>query len=192
MKTAGVVLAGGMSRRFGKPKAFAVHNEKLFYESVCEALHPHVSDIVVVAHPQQKQFGSYRVLEDDPDFLGKGPLAGLHSAMKSTSADWYCTMACDMPLMSKDTVSRLVKSVQMAGDFDAVVPEASGRLQPLAALYHRRTFEKLESLLTSDTLNVNAFLEEIKVQRLFGLDPQCFYNVNTQADYARLTEAMRQ
>lgn len=193
MKTVGVVLAGGGSKRFGKPKAFAVYREKFFYQWVFEALRPHVSEIVVSASEQlRNQFQEYRVFQDESRFKGKGPLAGIHAVMKAVAADWYFVIACDMPLMTGETVSKILHTAQQSPTTDAVVPESEGRLQPLAGVYHRRTLDKLESLLQKNILHVRAFLDEIEVYPLQGLDPQCFYNINTKEDLAQLKGEKRQ
>lgn len=191
MKVVGVVLAGGESRRFGEAKAFAVYNGKCFYERVCEALVAHVDEIVIVAHPKLRTrfTHSHRVIEDDPVFRGKGPLAGLYSVMKTVRSDWYCVLACDMPLINEQVVERLMKAAE-SNVYDAVVPKIDGRLQPLAAVYHDRTFATLKSLLNDDERKVKRFLEQIKVRYLyendFALDSFYFQNINTKEEYARL------
>ncbi|HET7579797.1 MAG TPA: molybdenum cofactor guanylyltransferase [Bacillales bacterium] len=184
MKTAGVVLAGGESRRFGQPKAFALHNGKFFYERALAVLKTHIGETVIVARAgEESKFEGCRVIVDDPLFRGMGPLAGLHSAMKNISSDWYCVMACDMPLMTEETIERLVKTASALDRFDAVVPVIERRTQPLAAMYHHSTFEVLESLLARDIRMVKKFLDEIHPYEMEGLDPLCFKNVNTKADF---------
>lgn len=191
MKVVGVLLAGGESRRFGEPKAFAVYNEKCFYERVCEALVAHVDEIVIVAHPKIRTrfIRSHRVIEDDPVFQGKGPLAGLYSVMKTVRSDWYCMMACDMPLVNEKVVKHLIKAAE-SDAYDAVVPKIEGHLQPLAAMYHHRTFATLESLLNDDERKVKRFLDHIKVRYLhendFKMGSFYFQNINTKQEYARL------
>lgn len=187
MKVAGVVLAGGESRRFGQPKAFAVHNGKFFYECALEVLKPHVDDTVIVARPEaESKFTGSCVIVDTPVFRGMGPLAGLHSAMKNIASDWYCLLACDMPLMNEESIGRIVKEAIRREQCNAVVPVVGGRVQPLAAMYHARTFEILESLLARDIRTVKKFLSEIHPYKLDGLDPICFQNVNTIADFDQL------
>ena len=56
MKTIGIVLAGGQSKRFGEPKALALRRGKPFLFYSVEALRPIVDQVVVVAQPHiQKQ-----------------------------------------------------------------------------------------------------------------------------------------
>src|SRR5699024_5684787 len=99
MNITGVLLAGGASRRYGEPKAFATYQGKSFYQWALEALQPYTDHIIIVSHPDlYDRFvkdASCNVVQDDPRFQGLGPLAGIYSAMKAMAADWYCVLACD-------------------------------------------------------------------------------------------------
>ncbi|HEX7064628.1 MAG TPA: molybdenum cofactor guanylyltransferase [Bacillales bacterium] len=194
MKISGVVLAGGESRRFGAPKAFALHNGKYFYEWTCESLQPHVDEIVIVTRPEfLGEFRNYKIIADDSEFQGMGPLAGLYSAMNRGTADWYCVLACDMPLMKSQTVKCLVKTALEEKQCDAVVLSIGDRVQPLAAMYRKSTVQKtLKSLLSQGKRKVQGFLDEIQVlyldEQSFEAGSSSFTNVNTPEDLARLQE----
>ena len=82
--------------------------------------------------------------------------------------------------------------IAMLDDFDAVIPEVGGKLQPLHAVYRRscaRTFERLavagEKRLTTAASAINArIVDEASIRKL---DPQLnsFFNVNTPEDYGQ-------
>ncbi|HEU5140522.1 MAG TPA: molybdenum cofactor guanylyltransferase [Bacillales bacterium] len=193
MKISGIVLAGGESKRFGAPKAFAIHNEKYFYEHICEVLRPYVDNIIIVTRPELlRRFRNHRIIMDDSQFKGMGPLAGLYSGMRSLSSEWYCVLACDMPMMDQQSVRSLVKAASKANGYEAVVPNIDGRVQPLAAMYRENTVEILESLLVQGKRKVGDFLNEIQVynlnEQVFGANSNSFINVNTREDFARLQE----
>lgn len=54
-----------------------------------------------------KARGETAVLEDAEPFKGKGPLAGIYTAMAYEEGDIYTVLACDTPLIRKETVAAL-------------------------------------------------------------------------------------
>ena len=86
MKRVNVILAGGASRRFGEPKAFAKWKGGMFYEQAKKAFGG--GETVIISRPEHiKKFLSNRerhVFADEPRFRGMGPLAGIYTAMKHT------------------------------------------------------------------------------------------------------------
>ena len=90
-KRVGILLAGGLSRRYGSPKAFAEISGKKFYEIVYDTLNSVCDDVIVVT---RKEFinwfpKEYHVIVDIDKFLGCGPLAGIYSAMEEIDADHF-------------------------------------------------------------------------------------------------------
>lgn len=82
----GAILAGGESRRFGSPKAFAKQNGVYFFQRAVEALCPSVEELYIVSHPtlvaRFQQEASEKVIGDDEKYRGQGPLAGIYTVMK--------------------------------------------------------------------------------------------------------------
>jgi len=83
----------------------------------------------------------------------------------------------------------------MIADFDAVIPEVGGKLQPLHAVYRKQCARKIESLavggekrLTAIAAAVNA--RKVDEDEVRKIDPQLlsFFNVNTPEDYRRALE----
>ena len=90
----GIVLAGGESRRFGSPKAFATFQDRYFYEYAVDALTPNCTDVFVVARPEHvSQFPeSVQVGTDAIEFAGLGPLAGILTVMQLKPSESYAVL----------------------------------------------------------------------------------------------------
>ncbi|KIL51902.1 molybdenum cofactor guanylyltransferase [Jeotgalibacillus soli] len=191
---AGVILAGGESKRFRSSKAFATYNNQYFYESALEALSPYTDQNVIVSQPSLstrfiKEKG-FSIIEDIDPFKGKGPLSGIYAAMKQCPASWYFVLPCDMPRMNAAAAGKL--AAQIDRQFDAVIPNVFGRIQPLAGLYHRSTLTQLEEQLSLENYRMIHFLNKINTKYVteqdLAITEDVFQNVNDQDEYKLLLE----
>ncbi|WP_347549604.1 molybdenum cofactor guanylyltransferase [Pseudalkalibacillus hwajinpoensis] len=194
MKVAGILLAGGESRRFGSPKAFATYKGEPFYRIILNQLDSIVDRSVIVSKQELigkfQQVSSYpvNVITDNESYCGMGPLAGIYSAMKSLDADYYITVACDMPLVTSDIFAFLVDKAKR---HDAsVVPVVDGRVQPLCAIYHASCKPTIEANLKAGRKRMSDFLKDCEIHYApFGVDhKQWFMNINTSDDYKFVQE----
>ncbi|MEI4799726.1 molybdenum cofactor guanylyltransferase [Bacillus sp. FJAT-51639] len=188
MKIAGIVLAGGRSSRFGEPKALANWQGKTFIEHSIEALKEVVTDMVVISHSDITDELSHMlnvpVIEDLALYKGNGPLAGLVTGMGYVSADWYIVAPCDTPNVSKEWALELIERAEEA--YEAIVPLAEGRKQPLLALYHYKVKEKIERLLKEEKRSMQGLLSQCNVQYVTVTETDIFVNVNTKEEYKEL------
>lgn len=193
-KWAGIVLAGGMSSRFGEPKALASWGGSTFVEHILKVMTTAVQEVVVISHSDIKerveQLIQVPVIEDIPHYKGNGPLAGIVSGMEYIEADWYAIMPCDAPNVSNEWFPILLK--QTSDEYDAVVPIINGRKQPLLAAYHNRVKEKIYALLQEEKRSMGQLLSQCNVKYVAGEDVQAkaewFINVNTKEEYAQITK----
>ncbi|WP_342513388.1 molybdenum cofactor guanylyltransferase [Sporosarcina sp. FSL K6-1522] len=182
MKTVGIILAGGESRRFGSPKAFAKLGNRYFYEVVKEALASHCDEVVVVT--RQELVARFpvgvNVIMDGVKYAGRGPLAGILSGMESVEADRYVVLPCDMPFVDGEVIGELLARHEQA--VTAVVVE--GRHHPLVSVWDADVMQVLREALDSDQLRVMAVLSTSGVTWIEGYvltenEKQVFANVNT-------------
>ncbi|MGN7296882.1 molybdenum cofactor guanylyltransferase [Fredinandcohnia aciditolerans] len=189
----GVLLAGGESRRFGSPKAFAQFQNKSFYEYAIDALKDNVDKLYIVSHPVlEEQFrneASISIIQDLPEFQGNGPLAGIFTVMQKTNSDWYVILPCDTPFVTDNLVKQLITFTNDQS-IDAIVPIINERQQPLIAVYHARVAKKIEQLLKDKKLKMTQLLGTCNVKFVNDQDLQLqgmeFENINNKAEYEKI------
>lgn len=180
----GIILTGGMSERFGSPKAFAVWKESYFYERAVQALQTEVKTIWLISHPSfagRIQAGEQvKVREDLPPHKEKGPLAGLFTGLSCTEEEWVFMLPVDMPLITAEEVRFLASYI--TPETDAVIPETGGRLAPTCGWFRADLLSKAEAQLESGDYRMkNVFSGKERVvdvnQRYWR--PEAFENINT-------------
>ena len=192
---AGLVLAGGASRRMGGDnKALIALGDRPLIAHVIERLAPQVEYLAISANRDADRLGVFGlpILADrDPRLLG--PLAGILAGME-WAADRGCltivTAAADTPFPPRDLVQRL------AADSDAshsqiAIAVSGGRPHPVFALWPVSLRGALERhLAQSDDRSVVGFagthgMRRVEFAAEDGHDP--FFNVNTpdELDQAR-------
>ncbi|HEX6350159.1 MAG TPA: molybdenum cofactor guanylyltransferase [Candidatus Dormibacteraeota bacterium] len=172
-----LVLAGGASRRMGRPKASLPFGEGTLLEHVIRQLSPACSEVLVS--------GEGGLSDLHP---GAGPLAGIEAGLLAARHDLVFAVACDMPLLTAET-ARMVLAA--AAGHDAAVPRVKGRPEPAAAAYRRSAASAITAALEAGRYRAADVLRELDVAWLDGLDPALFTNANDPAAYRALLDALR-
>ncbi|OOE09890.1 molybdenum cofactor guanylyltransferase [Fictibacillus arsenicus] len=196
---AGIVLAGGESRRFGSPKAIAMWNNKTFIEYSIESLTPHADKILVITREEllttlTKDSSKFiRIFEDVPRYKGKGPLAGIYTGMISQKADYYLVTPCDMPLMSSSMYQKWLTAAQ-EGEYDCVIPVLNGKIYPLNGVYKKTCLPDIDFCLQEHNYKVLKLLQRknTKYIEVEEEEEHYFKNVNTPNELIGIIEGGRQ
>lgn len=180
----GLVLAGGQSRRMGSDKALLEKDGQTQLARSVALLERHLDRVFVSARADQAdaERGRYPRIVDRYDDLG--PVAGILSAMDShPGVDWL-VLACDLPNVDDDTITRLVENRAKETPFVAFASSQNGLPEPLCAIFG----DGAEAILRS---NANEGIRcPRKMMILAGaplLDqphPAALDNVNTPDDLA--------
>ncbi|MTH51936.1 NTP transferase domain-containing protein [Bacillus mangrovi] len=188
MKTAGVVLAGGKSSRFGKPKMFESHEGKAFYEHSLDALKVNQLSPLVIStnHELVHRFEreDVRLIVEEESNSYQGPLYAIHNVIsKMDDTEWFFILSCDIPYVTAEFVKEMVSFAEES-EADAVVPVQGGRIQPLMALYHKKTETNFEKMLAADDHKLVHLLNDLHVLTIpFAEDDPAFININTATDW---------
>ncbi len=180
----GVVLAGGKSSRMGSDKALIEIDGRSLLDRALDKLDPHVNELLVIGEPEKYGVVGPFVVADE--WLGKGPLGGLSTAMRYASNDRLLVIACDLPGLN-DRLFELLKS-QLGNATEAVVPKHEGLIEPLAAVYHRNAQPAFRRCVELDVLKMSDALSQVRtsyVEVIPGSDGwpmDLFRNINAPGD----------
>lgn len=176
MKAAAIILSGGKSSRMGTNKALLKLNEKTTIERMVDILKVYFDDIILVTNDKDSyQFLGVKMVSDH--YPGKGPLAGFHAGLKASAYDVNFIVACDMPFISGELASTLVKKID---HYDAVVPVINGKMQTLCAVFQKNCVNKIEECIENGRLPIKKLLEHLNVLYLTEKDLEVYSNMDME------------
>ena len=138
---AGVLLAGGLSRRMGGgDKCLRDLGGKPILAHIIERAAPQVGALVLNANGDPARFADFGLAVAADVVPGyAGPLAGVltgldWAAANAPGAAWLASFACDAPFFPTDMVSRMLAAVEAAGA-DMACAVTHGRTHPVFGLW---------------------------------------------------------
>jgi len=181
-----LVLAGGESRRMGRPKAWLEVGETTLLRWMVERLGPAFSEVMVsFAEPEQiEALVPYRLVFDRKH--AAGPLAGIEAGLTVARHEVTFAIACDMPYVTRAVAEMAVAA---ARGCDAAMPRVGGRPEPVCAAYRRSSLPAVTAALDAGRLKASDLCDQLDVTWLEGLDPDLFRSLNTLDDYGRFHDA---
>ena len=184
------ILAGGRSTRMGSDKAFLRLGRITLLEHLISTAKEVCQTVALIGDKTRLRPYGW-VIEDE--FEGQGPLAGIHAALTSTSAEELnLFLAVDMPSVTAPLLKYLLNVAEETGSV-VTVPYANGFSQPLCAVYRRQFATVAEEALKAGQNRIEALfskvatrgVEETELEKL-GFAPSEFDNVNTPEDWDRM------
>ena len=162
INTCGVVLAGGLSRRYGSPKAFSQKDGQFYYTIAYQLLTSICDNVVIVSRTEH--LDRFRpeefVISDEPSVAGLGPLSGIYSAMLAIKAKNYLILPCDMPNMEKQVLTKLVTIKKV---LPVTAMKAHNTEHPLVSIWSRDMIHLLKDSLDKRQLRTKDLLTKTGV-----------------------------
>lgn len=128
------------------------------------------------------------LLEDEAEYKGHGPLAGLLTGLSAAKEGPCLVIACDMPFSSVQLGLELIKEL-VENKLDAVVPVTNGQMHPLFAAYDAVIVDLVKETLNEGKRSMKALLDQLNVEFLqVDKESAAVWNMNTIEDYIEAVE----
>jgi molybdenum cofactor guanylyltransferase len=186
---AGVVLAGGESRRMGRDKAglpVPGSSGTTMVEHVVGILSRRCDPVLVMAAQGQPLPAlQARVLRDESH--GLGPLPATARALRAAAdggAELAFVCAVDMPYMDVELIEDLARRAVETGA-EVVLPW-DGHDHYLAAVYRTGLADRADALVAAGQRKMSALVDASDAQRIVTTDSRALTNLNTESDLRAL------
>jgi molybdopterin-guanine dinucleotide biosynthesis protein A len=197
---AGVLLAGGLSRRMGgSEKCLLPLGGKPLLLHVLDRARGQVTSLMLSANGDPSRFAAFDLSVHEDVVPGHaGPLAGILTgfewAAQIPGCVWLASFATDAPFLPRDLVFRLREAAEGAGA-DIALARSGGQVHPVFGLWrvgleadlrHALVDEKIHRIRRWTERHLLAYAE-------FETEPvDPFFNINAPEDLARAEELLGQ
>jgi len=199
MTIAGVILAGGLSRRMGGgDKGLLDLGGASMLTHVIKRIAPQVDLLVLNANGDPARFADFALpVVSDPLDDFPGPLAGVLAGLtwareKAPGTTHVASVSSDAPFLPEDLVCRLARALAQPGAPPIAMARSQGHVHPVIGLWPVALADDLHAGLTSGVRKVLHWTDrhgvavvdfEPTVHRGEAVDP--FFNANTPEDLAK-------
>ena len=193
----GLVLTGGKSVRMGRAKEQLDYHGKEQRYFVAGLLQAFCDRVFISCRPDQVDsidpaYG-YAALPDS--FLGMGPAGGILSAFRSESnkeqKHAWLVVACDLPLLTTDTLRYLTGHRNPSGIATAFKSAGDGLPEPLMTIWEPCSYGVLLNRLVTGSTCPRKALIQSNVPLLELVDKDALMNVNTLDEAARVQDLIQ-
>ncbi|NQU03803.1 MAG: molybdenum cofactor guanylyltransferase [Syntrophaceae bacterium] len=185
----GIILSGGKNTRMGLNKAFVeVGGEKILDRTIRIFRELFQEIILVTNSPLDYLDYDIRIVADI--IKEKAALGGLYTGLFYASHSHAFVSPCDIPFLRSDFIEFMIERI---GNYDIVVPETTGGLESLHAIYSRRCIPIMKRHIDRGNLKINNIYKKSRtltisqdVIKSFDPEERMFLNINSPEDLLHL------
>ena len=186
------ILAGGLSRRFGKNKALVEIKGKPLILFLYEMVSQYFPTFVVVKNPEKYKKFSFPIIKDIKEI--QAPKVGIYTALKHSSETFNLILSVDLPLFSTKYLEFL-KNYSFEEKIHMYLPFTAGKYHFLCGVYNRSLLPILEEEISQEILSLKRTLQRVKhviwteeFLKKYKVPGNFCYNLNTKEEWEKLLQ----
>ncbi len=186
-----LILAGGRSTRMGSDKSQLKYGEVTAIDRViklCQGLGLPVN--VSIAANQSAELTSIQDIQYIEDqFIDLGPFGAICSAFMKKPNNAFLVLACDLPLIDKETIQKLMDQRNAASYATAIKGMGEEFPEPLVAIYEPKIYMRFLQFLSIGYSCPRKVLINSPVEIVQLTDNKSITNINTNEEYQQLIQS---
>lgn len=191
MKIDAILMASGISKRFGKDKAFLPYKNTTFIENILNTLcMSNVSSVKAVINPKIYKFLSEKTLHDKIDLIKnesylKGQSESIRLGVESCEGcDGFMFLSLDQPLLSVDTINKVLENFENG---KIIVPKY-GEKNGLPTIFDQKFENELKNI-KGDIGGRDIIKKHIKDVKFVKIENELEgLDIDTKEDFKKLKE----
>jgi molybdopterin-guanine dinucleotide biosynthesis protein A len=187
----GLVLAGGKSLRMGNPKdKINWHGKEQRYYAA-DLLAPFCENVFISCRQDQLEHfdTDYNALTDT--FLNMGPFGGILSALRAQRDKAWLVVACDLPLLDKNSLEFLIRSRDAEKAATTYESPFDSLPEPLITIWEPKSYPLLLNFLGLGNSCPRKVLMNSDTLILKPNNPDALMNVNTPEEMTKAKEILK-
>ena len=173
----GLLLIGGKSTRMGSDKSELILRDNITQRERGIQLLKSICDDVFISTAEET--GDHHI----PDAFGNiGPLGAIASAQQHDPASPWLVLACDLPLIEKEHLNKLLESRDASKVATCFISATDQLPEPLCAVWEPSSATAVKQAIESDKRCPRSLLIGLDAHKLPSLGLWPLANTNTKAD----------
>jgi molybdenum cofactor guanylyltransferase len=187
----GLILIGGKSARMYKDKStlqYHGHNQR---DHLLHLLSPFCAEVFFSCNASQaaELDGKYNFLQDRIKQIG--PMGGIHAALKQFTTVGWLVVACDLPLLTTETLSYLISHREPHRQATGFRNRENGFHEPLLTIYEPSAYPVIARMIENREYSPSHALSNMDVAWLEVPNMNDLKNINDPEGYRRTLEEIR-
>lgn len=180
-KLKALILSGGKSTRMGTEKRLLNYHGKTQEQYLYDLLKPFCDEVFVSINANQQTELPYI---QDLELSVKSPIVGIYSAFQQFPDAAWLVLACDMPLVSEETIEFLLKNRNPAKYATAFENPEEHFPEPLLTIFEAKFFEPLQVFIQQEKKSTMRLLQSLDIELLQIPDAKMLKNINTAEEFS--------
>ncbi len=186
----GLILTGGESSRMKENKSLLVYHQQAQWLHLYDLL-DEKCEKTFVSCPENKVtiYNGKPIITDT--IIGYGPLSGILSGLLQLKNKALLVLACDLPLITKQTINQLIESRDPSKMATAFLNPESNFLEPLITIYEPKALAIMLTMLSQGYTCPRKMLIQNDIKVIHPENPSTLKNINFPEEKEQALEMIK-